>query len=497
MRPDRPLALVLVMAGLVTGAAAGCSATASPSTGTASQPTAIPTHGGAASDGPTGGPALGRPSAPPDAGSDGDAWLVVGRAGRAGLQLIRATTGEVEMDLPAGAPRADWGRIASAVVDGAATVVRDDIVQPGLGGPEVRLDGRWRLPTIGLDPIPAGRSLDGSTIALVEDPADRTAGLSRFAIVEHALGGDGQTAGDAPLRLARIVELHGSFEYDTLSPDGRILYVVQHLDAAAGGRYQVRAVDVASGVMRDGVIVDKTNPDERMAGSPIAQERLPGGPVLTLYRGPEHPFVHALMSADGWAICIDLPGIGSTATGDAAATASDWGLARSPDGSSVFAVNASVGHAVEIGVADLAIRRSASIATSAGAAGPGSRATAGGPGALDPIARPDGEPSIVLAKFGHDALGPVGRRVVVSPDGSTLFAAGATGISAIRTGDLSTAGRLLAGVRVETLGLTPDGRTLVALTRDGTIRIVDAATGQDLGSVPGGAFDRLLAVAPW
>jgi len=472
MRPHRPISLAL--ASLIAAAAIGCGSAVRPS-GPAGDPpptSAAVTASGPAEASPTAG------ASKPLAVAPAEAWLLVGRPGVPGLQLIRSATGEVDLDLPAGSPRSDWQRIASATIDGAATVVSDTAVQPGLGGPEVRIDGRWRLPTVGLDPIPAGRSLDGSTIALVEDPAGRTPGLSRFAIVEHALAGAVQTAGDAPLRLARIVELRGAFEYDTLSPDGRILYVVEHLDASAGGRYQVRAVDVGSGIVRDGVIVDKSNPDERMAGAPIAQERLTGGLVLTLYRGPEHPFVHALMSAEAWAICIDLPG---DAARDAGVVADDWDLAPSPDASSVYAVNASLGRVVEIGAGDLGIRRSASIATAAG--GPVGTAVRG--------------PAIVLAKFGHSELGPVGRRAVVSPDGATLFAAGANGIAVIGTRELTSIRTDVAGVRVDSVGLTPDGRTLFALTAAGTIRIIDAGSGRDLGAVPGAAADRIVAVAPW
>ncbi len=415
-------------------------------------------------------PATGASSVPAGSGAivADPAWLLVGQRGDPGFQLVLSTTGEVAMELPAGSPSERWARIVTATADGPTTIIRDTVVQPGLGGPEVRVPGRWQLPTIGLDPVPVGRSLDGSTIALVEGAYDASAAVTRFAIVEHHLRDVVSTVADASLRLVRVVELKGAFDYDALSPDGRILYVVEHLDAAKGGHYQVRAVDVATGVIRDAVIVDKGNPEERMAGAPIAQLRRADGAVLTLYRGPEHPFIHLLNSADAWAICIDLPT--GAAADDAAAT--DWGLAPSPDGSAVFAVNASLGLAVDIDPTGLAVRRSASI----------------GPRASAPF---------TLAKFGHGDVGPSGRRLVAAPDGATLFAAGPDGIVAIRTADLVTIRHDLAGSAVESIGLTPDGRALYALLRDGSIAGLDAATGRGLGAVPGGTFDRLLAVAPW
>jgi hypothetical protein len=458
MRTD-PLPRVLLV-GLTIVSIVGCSTAATPSSPRASRITSAPTSS-------TSAPVAGTPM-PDDSAM---AWLLVGRPGEADLHLVLSTTGEIQdMAVPDGAPAPDWRRVVTATVEGGSTVIRDQIVQPGFDGTELKIEGRWRLPTVGLDPIPAGRSLDGSTIALVEGAYDPTAGKSRFAILQHYLLDAVQTSGDAPLRLARIVELPGAFEFDTLSPNGRILYVVQHLDGEAGGHYQVRAVDVANGVMREAVIVDKTHPDEIMAGSPIAQVRRPNGFVLTLYRGPEHPFIHALSSSDAWAICIDLPKGGSDA--DAAASL-DWGLASGLDQSSVFAVNASLGLAVEIDANDLSVRRSASIGT-----------TAASP--------------IVFAKFGHGEVGPVGRRLVPSPDGTLLFAAGTGGLSVIKTRDLAILRTDLAGSAIDALGITPDGMTLFALLRDGgRIVAVDAATGRQLGTVPGDGFDRLLAVAPW
>jgi hypothetical protein len=448
----------LVLLGLTILSVGGCSA-ATP----AKQPPPGASAGGA---GQTSTPAA-------SSKADGlpEAWLLVGRPGEPGLHVVAAANGQDVMDLPAGSPRSMsmWDRVMTATSDGPGTIVRDMALGQQLDGPELRIDGQWRLPAVGLDPIPAGRSLDGSTIALVDGAYDPAAGTSRFAIVEHHLASAVSTAGDAPLRLLRIITLTGAFEYDTLSPDGRILYVVQHLDGKAGGHYQVRAVDVSTGVMRDAVIVDKTRPGETMAGSPVAQVRRPDGLVLTLYRGPEHPFIHALNSREAWAVCIDLPTRGM----ENAAASLDWGLAPSVDGSSVFAANASLGLAVDVDPAGLAVRRYASIGTTAAA-------------------------PIVLAKFGHGDVGPVGRRVVASPDGKLLFAGGDNGVTVIRTVDLTVARGDLAGSSIEALGITPDGATLFALVRgSGEIVAVDASTGRRLGTVPGRGFDRLLAVAPW
>jgi DNA-binding beta-propeller fold protein YncE len=205
-----------------------------------------------------------------------------------------------------------------------------------------------------------------------------------------------------------------------------------------------------------------------MAGWAIEQQRLGGGLVLTLYRGHEHPFVHALDTLHQAAICIDLP----PTMHDDAVAAADWGLARSPDGLSVYAINATIGSAVEIDPGTLSIRRTTNVGPSTAA--------------------------ITLAKFGHQDVGVTGRRVVVSPDGQRIYAASANGIVELAARDLTVNRRLLRGTRVDALGLTPDGTGLFVLRHaDGGIDRLDVASGAVVARVPGGGYDRLLAVVPF
>src|SRR6476661_8981364 len=167
--------------------------------------------------------------------SSDDSGLVIGRSGDDGLQLILADSGERIFAMPAGVPGRDWSQLVSASVTGTSTTIRD-LRLPEMDSSSHTIDGAWRLPTIGLDPTPVGVSDDGHTIVLVE--TSRATGRSRFAIVDR-------TAAAPP----RFVELTGEFEYDALSPDGSILYVVEHLPGPPDGHYQVRAVDTASGIL--------------------------------------------------------------------------------------------------------------------------------------------------------------------------------------------------------------------------------------------------------
>jgi hypothetical protein len=389
-----------------------------------------------------------------------DAWLVVGRPGEETLRVLLASTGEEDIDLPIGVPDAKWGHLVTVTSARPNSLVQDLVVQPGFGGSLQSIGGAWRLPTVGLDPMPVGVSADGSTIVLVEDRAEeaQAPATSRFAILDRSLRSE-----------PRIVELPGAFDFDTLSPDGSILYVAEHVPGPLAGRYQVRAVETATGYMRDDVIVDKRNIDEAMAGWAIDQELRSDGMVLTLYRGLEHPFIHALNSVEAWAFCIDLPARGMD---DAAATA-DWGVVATPDGQSNLAVNASLGLIVDIHPGEFTIRRLVE---------------------FEPSARR----GITLAKFGHIEAGAVGRRVVAAPDGSAVFAAGARGIVRIETADLTVSARALEGIAVDAIAVTPDGSTVYALVREGgRIAQLDAATGEVLGWAAGDGYDRLVGVVPW
>jgi hypothetical protein len=407
------------------------------------------------------GPAVGS-SIPPTtsaAPASADARLVVGRSGEDGLRVILASTGEEIDRVSVGVPSEAWDRVLTATPNGTSTVIQNELVQPASGGGRRTIPGAWRLPTVGLDAMPVGLAADGSTTALVEDRAPDAPGsaTTRFAILKGALD-----------PRPRIIELAGAFDFDAISPVGATLFVVEHLAAPPVGHYQVRAVDVANGHLLDGVITDKRNVDEQMGGYAIAQLRRRDGLVLTLYRGAEHPFIHALDTVGGWAVCIDLPAAGH----EAIDAARDWGLVATAGGQSVVAVNETLGLVVDVDPTNLVARRQAAFEPTAG------RGT-------------------ILAKVGTPEAGPVGRRVVAAPDGSAVFAAGASGVVRIAMDDLGVTARMLPGEVIDAVALSPDGRTLFALRHvDGRIVRLDTASGQTLAPVPGAGFDRLVAVLP-
>jgi hypothetical protein len=433
---------------------AGCSSSVGPSD---ARPSAVAPSAAPTTPSPAPTTAVREPRA-------GDVWLIVSTEDDPKLQVMLDGTLETAYQLPVGVPDATWGHILVATPGERTTSVEDLVVQPGFGGPSQQVDGRWRLPTVGFDPVPVGVSRDRSTIVLVEaDAKHGTAGatrsVSRFAVL------DGSLAGSPP----RVIELTGAFDYDALSPDGGLLFVAQQVPGPLEGRYQVRAVETATGTLRDGIVVDKRNIDEQMAGWPVDQERRPDGMVMTLYRGTEYPFVHALSSVDAWAVCIDLPTRGF----DEVDAAADWGIVSLGKGKDDLAINATLGIAVEISASDLSIRRSVDF-------------------------EPSASTGVRLAKFGHGELGGGGRRVLALPDGSGVLAAGSGGVVLVGAKRLDVQQSYLPGIAVDGMALTPDGKTLFALTgADGRIARVDVGSGELEGWVGIGGYDRLLGALPW
>jgi len=159
------------------------------------------------------------------------------------------------------------------------------------------LDGRYTVPVVALDHTPSGLSTDGSTLVLINPRRTFPRARTSFVVLEAK-----------NLRVRQHVVLDGDFSFDALSPDGTRMFLIHYLSRRDPTRYEVRALDVPSGKLLPTPIVDKTEPDERMAGFPITRETSADGRwAYTLYDGAgKEPFVHALNTVDGEAHCIDL-----------------------------------------------------------------------------------------------------------------------------------------------------------------------------------------------
>ncbi len=178
------------------------------------------------------------------------------------------------------------------------------------------LPGRYSIPSAAFDDTAGGLSADGSTLVLsrfswIYPP--RSTGLA----IVHAERHPGRVRGTRRIRqTVDKVRLAGSFSFDAISPDGATVYLVEHLTEVFGGAYQVRALKTNSGRLLPEPIVDPAEPMERMEGIPISRVYSRDGRwAYTLYTDhrkghyelAHEPFVHALDTVSGEAVCIDLP----------------------------------------------------------------------------------------------------------------------------------------------------------------------------------------------
>jgi hypothetical protein len=155
------------------------------------------------------------------------------------------------------------------------------------------IDGVFGVPLVAFDGSLGGLSFDGRRLVLASKKV--LAGRSRFAVLSTR-----------DLDLRRLIVLEGSWSYDALSPEGRRLYLVEH---SRGVSYRVRAYDVIRGRLLKEAVIDPRQGCRAMSGMPVKRAHGPGGVwAYTLYTKPGGlPFVHALDTMRGTALCIELP----------------------------------------------------------------------------------------------------------------------------------------------------------------------------------------------
>jgi DNA-binding beta-propeller fold protein YncE len=150
------------------------------------------------------------------------------------------------------------------------------------------------------------------------------------------------------------------------------------------------------------------------------------------------PFIHALNLDAPFAVCLDLPGAGYADDG----AAMQWSLAMSPDGTRVYAVNLAAGTLAVVDAGSPQILRTIHFAQATSAGG--------------------------LIKDVH-AKEIGGNSALVSADGRTLVVAGTSGVVWIDTETLAVRARALNDWHIWSVGLSPDGQTVYAVSDGGKI----------------------------
>jgi hypothetical protein len=183
-----------------------------------------------------------------------------------------------------------------ALSTGGGTAIARIAVHGGAVQGWATLDGAWGIPqpTFSATRL-EGLTRDGKRLLVGSAGA---ASPTRFAVINTQ-----------NFRVREKFSLDGRFAYDAMSPDGRMLYLTQYLDADNTSRYVVRAYDLQQQQLLPGRVADKTQRGWVMEGFAVTRATSADGRwVYTLFMRPGgYPFVHALDTVKGAAHCIGLP----------------------------------------------------------------------------------------------------------------------------------------------------------------------------------------------
>jgi hypothetical protein len=367
-----------------------------------------------AATGPTNGcpaPCSGQVSSP-----DGLRFLYVQPAGVGGtVDAYDPETGEHVFSLPPGITSADGVSHLSAAARARDTFVTRYRVADSSVASWLVVDGRWQL---------AGVSPNGRFAALAHQPVDKR--RTQVAIVNTAAG-----------RIAHRLDLRGDFEVETISRDGKRLFLIEHLPGTGAPRYLVRLFDLSRDRLASKPLRGKGEPSV-MAGLAWSGVGSPDGRwLLTLYlnTGRNVAFVHALDLIRSSPLCIFLPSDG------AFDILKRYGLTLSPDGRRLYATNAALGAVAEIDLATRTVVRTTRFAATR---------KLGGPGSL---------------------TGTISR------NGRTLYFSPGRDLWAYDTAYGVVRGPYRTGGAIAGFGFAADDRRVHALRADGRMLTFDAATG--------------------
>jgi hypothetical protein len=165
------------------------------------------------------------------------------------------------------------------------------------------LPGALTIPAVAYDSSASGLSGDGRRLVLIQPRVTFPRKRTGLAVLDTR-----------SLVAGRWIDLCGDFSFDAVSPHGGLVYLIQYLSRFDPTKYAVRAYDVRAGRLLTRPVVDPTEPDEQMGGTPISRANGRGGRwAYTLYAVPgATPFVHALDTAKRTARCIDLDQLAGT-----------------------------------------------------------------------------------------------------------------------------------------------------------------------------------------
>jgi YVTN family beta-propeller protein len=355
------------------------------------------------------------------------------------------------------------GSVHYALEGSAPTTLRWTDAKTGRAITQLTLPGTYAFANTA-GPAPTGFSPNGRWLVLVGDVGAK----STFAVVDTSL-----------VRLAAVAQVPGAFAYDAVSDDGTSLYLIEGITPEAARDlpgvsaqygYRVRVYDVPAAKLSETLVVDvklaaqttANNAETRLDGimNGIYQSSVPsrdGRWNFSFYYNPSRgPFIHVLHLDSRSAFCIlDLPLVSGGYE-----KRLGWSLALTPSGKTLYAVNGPLGLVSAIDATTLNVGRTATVA--------------GLPASPSPTELP--------------------ASAMVSPDARKLYFTAERGVALIDTSDFSLRGLFLGEQVITSLSLSQDAHRLYALSADGTVWMVDATTGRQLGQIPTHGAIALLGV---
>jgi YVTN family beta-propeller protein len=355
------------------------------------------------------------------------------------------------------------GSVHYALEGSAPTTLRWTDAKTGRAIIQLALPGAYAFANA-VGPAPTGFSPNGRWLVLVGDVGAK----STFAVVDTSL-----------VRLAAVAQVPGAFTYDAVSDDGTSLYLIEGITPEAARDlpgvsarygYRVRVYDVPAAKLSETLVVDvklaaqttANNAETRLDGimNGIYQSSVPsrdGRWNFSFYYNPSRgPFIHVLHLDSRSAFCIlDLPLVSGGYE-----KRLGWSLALTPSGKTLYAVNGPLGLVSAIDATTLNVGRTATVA------------------GLPVSGSPTELPSAAM----------------VSPDARKLYFTAERGVALVDTRDFSLRGLFLGEQVITSLSLSQDAHRLYALSADGTVWMVDATTGRQLGQIPTRGAIALLGV---
>jgi hypothetical protein len=250
-----------------------------------------------------------------------------------GARAHDLVTGARRFELPPGRADALNRSYFAATVAGNASIVRKYALDRGTVLLQRTLPGEWAVS--GVAPNGAWVAVTRAVTAAQKRAWAGTQGWRTEVLILDA---------DLKRRSAPVV-LNGNFEVESIGNDGKWLFALQHQPAANPDHYDVRAVDLSTGLLDPSVLRTK-EPEESMYGEATDSVASPDGNwFLTLYINTRKgwAFIHVLDMAQRFTGCVDLP----SGDGDLN-NLRRYVLSIDPSSRAIYAVNPVLGVVAEL-----------------------------------------------------------------------------------------------------------------------------------------------------